>query len=143
MLRKFIKGLAHIVGPSTVRSDSLAALVAKADPFAEQKRLVGDGPLVIFDVGAYIGQISRAYVDLFPMARVHSFEPFPSSFEQLRSNLINYPNVHVHNKGLSDRSGPQLFYSNTFAPTNSLLEPDPAADETWGKDVVRAKAVAE
>jgi hypothetical protein len=45
--------------------------------------------------------------------------------------------------GLSDRSGSQLFYSNMFAPTNSLLEPDPAADETWGKDVVRAKAVVE
>ncbi len=83
------------------------------------------------------------YVEMFPTAQVYSFEPFFGSFEQLRTNMINYPNVHVYNIGLSDRRGRQHFYSNTYAPTNSLLEPSAAADDTWGKGVVRAQALVE
>jgi FkbM family methyltransferase len=136
MLKRAVKGLAGLAGLSIIRR-------GHSDPFAEQKRLAGGGPLTIFDVGAFIGDISRAYVNIFPTAHVYSFEPFSRSFEQLMANMVAYPNVHVYNIGLSDIAGRQVFYTNTFAPTNSLLEPDPAANKTWGNGVVRGRAAAE
>ena len=143
MLKTAVKSLAGILGLTIIRSDALSALMCKSNPFAEQKRLAGLGSLTIFDVGAYIGEISRAYVELFPAAQVFSFEPFVGSFEQLKRNMTSYPNVHVYNMGLSDRGGRHQFYSNTFAPTNSVLEPSPAADKTWGKGVVQTQALIE
>jgi FkbM family methyltransferase len=139
MLKTAIKSLAGILGLTIIRSDALR----KYNPFAEQKRLVDLGSLTIFDVGAYIGEISKVYAELFPTAQVYSFEPFFGSFEQLKRNMVRYPNVHVYNMGLSDRGGRQQLYSNTFDATNSLLEPSPAADKTWGKGVVQAQALIE
>jgi FkbM family methyltransferase len=143
MLKRAFKGLAGLAGLSIIRKGTFTALLGHSDAFVEQKRLAGPGPLTIFDVGAYNGEISREYVVNFPTAQVYAFEPFPSSFEQLKANMITYSTVHVYNMGLSDKSGRQVFYSNTFAPTNSLLEPDAAAAKTWGNDVVRAHGAVE
>lgn len=143
MLKTAVKSLAGILGFTIIRSDALSWALGRSNPFAEQKRLAGLGPLTIFDVGAYIGEISKVYAELFPAAQVYSFEPFFGSFEQLKRNMTSFPNVHVYNMGLLDRGGRQQFYSNTFAPTNSLLEPDSAADKTWGKGVVQTQALIE
>jgi FkbM family methyltransferase len=131
VLKRAVKGLAGLAGLRIIRKGALTASLGHSNAFVEQKRLSGPGPLTIFDVGAFNGEISRVYVTDFPTAQIYSFEPFPSSFEQLKVNMITYPNVHIYNIGLSDESGRQVFYSNTFAQTNSLLEPDAAAAETW------------
>jgi ABC-type sugar transport system ATPase subunit len=76
MLKTARKSLAAILGLTIIRSKALSVLTCKSNPFAEQKRLAGLGSLTIFDVGAYIGEVSRAYVELFHAARVYSLEPF-------------------------------------------------------------------
>ena len=83
----------------------------------------------------------KLYNGLFPKSTIYSFEPFPQSFATLQENLRPYPNVHVFNFGLADRSGPLPFHDNTSAATNSLLEPDAAADMTWGVGAVKSKGI--
>ena len=48
-------------------------------PFEVQKRLFcGNVDLVIFDVGAYVGEIAAKYKQIFPKSTIHCFEPFKS-----------------------------------------------------------------
>jgi FkbM family methyltransferase len=42
---------------------------------------------VVFDIGANIGQSSLSYVDDFPKAQIHSFEPVSATFSQFTTNL--------------------------------------------------------
>jgi FkbM family methyltransferase len=42
--------------------------------------------LIIFDVGANIGQSSIWYAKSFPLATIYSFEPFPIIYERLQAN---------------------------------------------------------
>ncbi|MEQ9219066.1 MAG: FkbM family methyltransferase [Cyclobacteriaceae bacterium] len=55
--------------------------------------------LVLFDVGANIGQYSKWLVDFFPEAEIHAFEPSHSTFAQLEYNLRN-ENVRLNQCGL-------------------------------------------
>ena len=32
--------------------------------------------MTIFDVGAYIGDVTRIYMDIFPGAKIYCFEPY-------------------------------------------------------------------
>lgn len=57
---------------------------------------VGVKPKVIFDVGANIGQTAQFYRAIYPDCTIHSFEPVPSTFNELRSNLKNHGNVKCH-----------------------------------------------
>lgn len=41
----------------------------------------------VFDVGANVGQSAREYLETFPGARIYSFEPVRSTFQQLEANL--------------------------------------------------------
>jgi FkbM family methyltransferase len=129
-----------VFGLSIVRKEPLDAL--RSDPFIEQRRLLNKEAVTIFDVGAHIGDISKVYNDLFPKSTIYSFEPFPQSFAALQKNVQQHQNIHVINFGLADRRGSLPFHENTSSVTNSLLEPDAAADTTWGFGVVRSKGTA-
>lgn len=93
-----------------------------------------DKNLVIFDVGANIGEWSAALlgqlkahiidknVDLF------SFEPVPSTAKTLRENLpSNEPRLHIEEMALSSSTGKaEIYVAAANAGTNSL-HADPAA----------------
>lgn len=54
------------------------------DPFLVQRFLFNNAKqLIIFDVGAYVGDITATYRDIFPEATIYCFEPFPDSFKKL------------------------------------------------------------
>ncbi len=63
-------------------------------------RRVKDEPGVLFDIGANVGNYSLYLGDLFPSAQIHSFEPNPSSFQQLAINTGGSPNIVIHNLGI-------------------------------------------
>jgi FkbM family methyltransferase len=48
---------------------------------------IGIKPKVIFDVGANIGQTAHFYRAIYPDSSIYCFEPVPSTFDELRSNL--------------------------------------------------------
>jgi FkbM family methyltransferase len=47
----------------------------------------------VFDVGANVGQSTKDYLRKFPDARIYSFEPVRSTFQQLEANLTGQNRV--------------------------------------------------
>ena len=83
------------------------------------KDIVGEGRMVIFDVGAHIGQSIVYLKELFPESEMLSFEPDPDSFAKLSAEKV--PGVRYFNLALSDKDGESTFYRNRISHTNSLL----------------------
>ncbi len=86
---------------------------------------------VLFDVGAHFGETHAGFARNFPDARIYCFEPFPDSFARLAENVADRADSRAFNIGFSDRPGAQEFHANRASPTNSLLELDSRAPETW------------
>ena len=105
-----------------------------------QKSLIKEKEPVVFDVGAFIGSVTKRYRELFPFASIYSFEPFPESFEKLKNNTAkDSSNTSIHNLAISDKQGVAAFNANTFAPTNSLLPTDSNSDVYWGEGVLNTE----
>ena len=103
------------------------------DPVWDMQRLAARHGFTVrrvFDVGAHVGLMSQAFLDGFPKAQVHAFEPHPNSFgclQQLKSERLE-----PHRLALSDAPGEGRFfvYSEVVDPNvpaaasmnNSLVE---------------------
>jgi FkbM family methyltransferase len=75
----------------------------------------------VLDIGANIGCASLLFSVYYPLATIYAFEPSPSSFQFLQSNMKQFPNVHPFNYGLDSKDGSARLYSGQGASvTNSL-----------------------
>lgn len=81
----------------------------------------GLSPRTILDVGANVGQFSVASAKLFPNAQVHSFEPVPRCFEELRKNISGLGNVVTYPFALGDSEGEIEFRVNSHSHSSSAL----------------------
>jgi len=115
------------------------------DPFEIQSRLIDDRnkELVIFDVGAHIGEVALKYKSIFPNSLIYCFEPFIESFEKLKINCLENSEFKIYNLGLGDCSGYSSFFSNVYSPTNSLLKPNSEANKVWGDNLLDVKSNVE
>lgn len=78
---------------------------------------------VIVDIGANIGAAALFFHVNFPQARVVCFEPSPTSFVLLQSNLADEANVELHQAGLLDCAERlRLFVGNQHCMQNSLMQ---------------------
>lgn len=59
-------------------------------------------PKIIFDCGANVGFYSLFANDLFPSAKIISFEPIPHVYKLLEKNTSDRKNINTVNAGLSD-----------------------------------------
>lgn len=96
---------------------------AEENTYEIQKNLLKYSDVkMIFDVGAWIGQTAETYKGHFPNAKVHSFEPFPDSYDKIVKNVTTKnPDIIANNIAVSDEVGTATFYSNKIETTNSLL----------------------
>ncbi|UCC98541.1 MAG: FkbM family methyltransferase [Phycisphaerales bacterium] len=86
-----------------------------------QRCLFGDTRnIVIFDVGAYVGEITAAYKKAFPSSTVYSFEPFPESFRELCRRCGDL-SIDAYNLAMSDEEANLKFYVNTDESCNSFF----------------------
>ena len=76
------------------------------------------------------------YRRLYPRASIHSFEPFPPSFEELRRNTATDPRTSIHNVAISDKKDIVVLNANTFSATNSLLQTDSRGHYYWGEGLL-------
>lgn len=74
---------------------------------------------MIFNVGAYIGDVTKMYRDTFPHAMIHYFEPFSDSFRELKK-LSSDKLTKLHQLAISDRLGKSSFYLNADPTCNSF-----------------------
>lgn len=80
---------------------------------------------LLFDIGANIGFYSIAFGQRFPDSKIIAFEPIPSTYKELTSNLaLNHiGNVITQNLGLSDRSCDAPFYFDATVPGATSAAP--------------------
>lgn len=100
--------------------------------FAVQKELIRNRNPMIFDVGAHFGTVTKKYRELFPLASIYAFEPFPQSFEKLRQNTADDAHTSVHNLAISNKNDVLFLNANANAATNSLLPTDTKGGSYWG-----------
>lgn len=88
---------------------------------------LGGSRLVVFDVGANVGDWSAALLSHVQSTKnegleLYLFEPIPSTFEQLGKRMgTQKPNIHFEQVALSSESGVgSMFVSGQCAGTNSL-----------------------
>lgn len=91
-----------------------------------QSILAKEERVVFFDIGACEGESSIRYARLFPNAVIYTFEPLPSNFELVLSNIKHYKinSIHPVQLCLSDSAGETTFYVSSG-------KPDHAEDENW------------
>jgi FkbM family methyltransferase len=75
----------------------------------------------IIDVGANVGQFSRAALETWPTAQVIAFEALPSAASELRSNLGKNRNLEVHEVAAGASDGTMEFHPHSYTPSSSLL----------------------
>lgn len=69
---------------------------------------------VVFDVGA---RTDTDYLELWPNAEFHLFEPNPECFRELEEKVKDKPNVFANNFGLGDKEEKKRYY----APLQSFV----------------------
>ncbi len=72
-------------------------------------KLMGIEMQILFDVGANIGEYTKALHNEFPKAQIHSFEPAKETFQTL-SNNVSQQNVVLNNVGIGNKIGKQTLY---------------------------------
>lgn len=104
-----------------------------------QRALISTSSPVIFDVGAHIGDVAKSYRQLFPDSRIHCFEPFPKSYEQLVSAVGGMESMYCHGIAVSDSDNSVVLNANASSATNSLLPVDEQAARFWGGGVLETQ----
>ncbi len=74
-------------------------------------KILTNDNVIIFDVGANVGNYSISIVNHLIVQKVYSFEPNPITFEQLKNNTKSFKNIHVINAGLGDKNAAMEIYT--------------------------------
>lgn len=84
----------------------------------------------VIDVGANVGQFSRAALARWPDASVIAFEPLPEAAESLRRSLAGFPATEVHTDAIGDEDTFVTFHPHTYSLSSSVL---PMRDDVRGR----------
>jgi FkbM family methyltransferase len=81
-----------------------------------------ESPLIV-DAGSNIGLSILFFKKFYPQARILGFEPDPTTYEKLRTNVgqNGLPNVDLHQCALSDKDGSTEFYHNEIEAGSLLM----------------------
>ncbi len=75
---------------------------AEQEFFLKYRQALSGKDLVVYDVGAANGVLSRGLVKLKNVRAVYAFEPIPSAFEELSKNTHGCTNIEKYNIALGD-----------------------------------------
>jgi FkbM family methyltransferase len=92
----------------------------------------------VFDIGANNGQSAAKYAQDFPNSKIYSFEPELQTFEKLKTNTSNLPQVSVFNMGIGAENGSLELYHGKYSEWNSFV---PGLNDTGEKSIVEVKKV--
>lgn len=86
------------------------------------KKFTTSGSPIIFDVGAHNGNSIERYLEIFSNPIIHSFEPNPTAFEEMKKKYSKFSNIKLNNFALGDKNEIKTF--NIFAKndTSSFLK---------------------
>ena len=99
LLKRTVKSVFETFGLSIIGRNTLDQLVARANPFCAQKRLAKKAEVVIFDVGAHVGETTKLYAELFPKSTIYEtcgrIETFTPSIWGLRTGAGIYNSIAI------------------------------------------------
>lgn len=97
------------------------------------------------DAGCHRGEVLDRMLELAPAGEHHGFEPLPELCRELRDKYADWPDVHIHELALSDRTGEMSFQHALDHPALSGLERRayPTPDERVEQITVRAARLDE
>jgi FkbM family methyltransferase len=75
----------------------------------------------ILDIGANTGQFAKSMHELFPEAKLYSFEPLKDCYEELLVQFKNVPQFQAFNVALGDETGIVEMHRSEYSPSSSLL----------------------
>ncbi len=92
----------------------------------EVAKILPSNPIII-EAGSYDGSDGIYMAKLWPKGTVHSFEPVPELFENVKKNTSQFSNINPFNLALSNTTGvSEIFISKLNGNTSqssSLLQP--------------------
>lgn len=88
--------------------------------------------LIIFDVGANIGQSVDRFRKYKKNSKIFSFEPNPNIYKILKLKKKNDPNLFTYNIALSDKKKKSILYTQKNSGESSLLKMN---NEKLGGDI--------
>jgi FkbM family methyltransferase len=77
--------------------------------------------LVVYDVGANIGEIARFFARFRSVSTIYCFEPVKEVFMELVEKNKNYDRIRCFQVALGDGNGFQRMNINEFSPSSSIL----------------------
>jgi FkbM family methyltransferase len=85
---------------------------------------------VVFDIGANTGMSTESFLEVWPWACVHAFEPSVESFRKMKENFRYVKGqVEINNLAVSQTLGELHFKSEKDSPMNRVV-PDDSLDNT-------------
>jgi FkbM family methyltransferase len=97
--------------------------MAVRDRYVDIRRHITAPQPLIIDGGASTGNTSRQFVQDYPQAQIHAFEPIPAALEKLKAALAGSPNVQIHPKALGASNQSMTFHVLQRHTSSSLLSP--------------------
>jgi FkbM family methyltransferase len=132
-MKDIIQRILHLFGYHLSKSSEKYILTSQINSFVLQHELIKAEKPVIFDLGAYVGDVTEIYRKLFPLASIYCFEPFPQSFRILSKRFEGESRTFCHNTAVYEKKGTEILHSNLLPSTNSLLVTDGTAASFWGE----------
>lgn len=111
----------------------------KKNPFEIQKSIFEKAKKnahIIFDIGAYIGNITDRYEVLFTNAEFYCFEPIPSTFNSLKSRFLTKKNIHCFNVACGESQKEVNIWEMKNVATSSLYKPSFYLMHSENKNIV-------
>lgn len=94
-------------------------------------------PRTVFDVGAHRGKMSRLFLDAFPRARVHAFEPQPALHATLAADsAVAEGRLVAVQAALGDHVGRTCFHLGAASATSSRFPRNTAGRRYFRADFV-------
>ena len=125
-MKTFIHKLFSLFGYKITKSDSY---LANSSNYIVSNLFNKDFQLIIFDIGANVGQSAEKYSSLYKNATIFSFEPALKEYEILKTK--NIKNLKPFNIGFSNRKTQENFFVNQASATSSLLPLSEKAEKVW------------
>jgi len=79
------------------------------------------GIKTVLDVGAHEGKTALQFLELFPGAEIHSFEPIPDCFAKLCEKTAHQSRCHAYNVAVGAEKGTISFHQSNYSPSSSIL----------------------
>lgn len=100
-------------------------------PIYDLRRLLPEWiPIIIFDVGANIGQEAGIYSKQFPSAQIFSFEPSLKTFEQLEQNTAGFHNVRCYRCAFGSEDGDVALIDGGHSLLNRVIPKSSPKEDT-------------